>query len=183
MKNRNAETALCDGYKRKKRGFWAGIVLLVAVCLSGCGKNEELDQFYTQMEAFTEEANQGFETLRNVDPASETAVEDMLNAMDGLAASFQTLADISVPRQFHAIESLADEAGSYMTEAASLYREAYADGNYYENVAESALENYNRAVERMEYISEILQGEMPTGEDITITTENAAPGFKEDAKN
>ncbi len=169
--------------KEKKRDFGRESFFLWQCAFPAAVRMKSWNQFYTQMEAFTEEANQGFETLRNVDPASETAVEDMLNAMDGLAASFQTLADISVPRQFHAIESLADEAGSYMTEAASLYREAYADGNYYENVAESALENYNRAVERMEYISEILQGEMPTGEDITITTENAAPGFKEDAEN
>ena len=43
------------------------------------------------------------------------------------------LADIEVPRQFSAVEDLADEAGENMTEAARLYREAYADEAYNEN--------------------------------------------------
>ena len=132
------------------------------------------------MDAFAVQADQDFEALSQVDPDSETAVEDLLMAMDQLAASFEALAGIPVPRQFSALESLADEASSYMTEAASLYREADADGQYAENVAVAAQENYDRAVKRMEYISQILQGEMPTGDSITITTENDAPGFKED---
>ncbi|MFR6330796.1 MAG: hypothetical protein ACLUOI_19690 [Eisenbergiella sp.] len=40
-------------------------------------------------------------------------------------------------------------------------------------------EYYNRAIKRINYISEILQGEMPTDDSIVITTENDAPGFKE----
>ncbi len=162
------------------RGFCLAVVLMAPAFLSGCGKDGELDDFYTAMDAFTIQANQDFEALSQLDPASETAVEDLLAAMDQLAASFETLSEIPVPRQFSAMEDLADEASSYMTEAASLYREAYADGQYAENVAEAAQENYDRAVKRMEYISQILQGELPTDASITITTENDAPGFKED---
>lgn len=52
--------------------------------------------------------------LNNIDPESDTAMEDMLTALDDLAAEFNTLAEIEVPRQFSAIENLADEAGDNM---------------------------------------------------------------------
>ena len=133
------------------------------------------------MENFTQQANETFDVLNNIDPESDTAMEDMLTALDDLAAEFNTLAEIEVPRQFSAIENLADEAGDNMSQAASLYREAYGGEEYNENVAAAAAEYYNRAIKRINYISEILQGEMPTDDSIVITTENDAPGFKEDA--
>lgn len=158
------------------------ITLILPACLfCACGRDAGLDRFYSEMEEFTRKAEEDFSALNAVDPDSETAVEDMLAAMDELAVTFQELSDMEVPDEFSSIEDLADDAGSYMKEAASLYHEAYADGTYAANVAEAAQENYKRAVKRMEYISIVLQGEMPTDEDVTITTENDAPGFREDA--
>lgn len=168
--------------KKGKTKYLLTAVLLVSVLLAGCGKNAELDKFYSEMDDFTAQVDISFDNLNSLDPESETGVEDMLAAMDDLAAQFTTLADIEVPRQFSAVEDLADEAGEYMAEAASLYREAYADEEYNENVASAALEYYNRAVKRLNYISQILQGEMPTDDSITIITENEAPGFKEDSE-
>ena len=166
--------------KTGKTGLLAA-ALLAAALLAGCGKNAELDKFHTEMENFTQQANETFDVLNNIDPESDTAMEDMLTALDDLAAEFNTLAEIEVPRQFSAIENLADEAGDNMSQAASLYREAYGGEEYNENVAAAADEYYNRAIKLINYISEILQGEMPTDDSIVITTENDAPGFKEDA--
>lgn len=166
----------------RKKFLWITTLFLAGFSLSGCGEDAALEQFYTEMDDFTTQADMDFEALNQIDPLAESAVEDMLSAMDRLAVSFQTLAEINVPKQFASIESLADEAGSYMSEAASLYREAYSDGGYNENIAVAAQENYSRAVRRMDYIAGILQGEMPTDDSVTITTENNAPGFKEDAQ-
>ena len=166
--------------KTGKTGLLAA-AFLAAALLAGCGKNAELDKFHTEMENFTQQANETFDVLNNIDPESDTAMEDMLTALYYLAAEFNTLAEIEVPRQFSAIENLADEAGDNMSQAASLYREAYGGEEYNENVAAAAAEYYNRAIKRINYISEILQGEMPTDDSIVITTENDAPGFKEDA--
>ena len=168
--------------KKEKKTYLLTAVLLISALLAGCGKNAEVDKFYSEMDDFTAQVNISFDNLNSVDPESETGVEDMLAAMDDLAAQFTVLADIEVPRQFSAVEDLADEAGENMTEAARLYREAYADEEYNENVASAALEYYNRAVKRLNYISLILQGEMPTDDSITIITENDAPGFKEDSE-
>ena len=166
----------------RKKFLWITTLFLAGFSLSGCGEDAALEQFYTEMDDFTTQADMDFDALNQIDPLSENAVEDMLSAMDNLAVSFQTLAEINVPKQFSSIESLADEAGSYMSEAANLYREAYSDGSYNENIAVAAQENYSRAVRRMDYIAGILQGEMPTDDSVTITTENNAPGFKEDTQ-
>ena len=147
---------------------------LSLLLLTGCGKDQELEQFYSEMESFTERAAQDFQTLSGIDPSSETAVDELFSAMDSLAETFSLLAEISVPEEFASIEEIADEASSYMTEAAALYREAYADGGYSENTAATAQENYDRAVMRMNIISEVLQGETPTDASVTVTTEPAS---------
>ena len=54
--------------------------------------------------------------------------------------------------------------------------------NIMKNVASAALEYYNRAVKRLNYISLILQGEMPTDDSITIITENDAPVLRKTQK-
>ena len=48
------------------------------------------------------------------------------------AAESNTLAEIEVPRQFSALENLADEAGDNMSQAASLYREVGGGEEYNE---------------------------------------------------
>ncbi|HJA93149.1 MAG TPA: hypothetical protein H9717_08580 [Candidatus Eisenbergiella merdipullorum] len=146
-------------------------ICLSALLLSGCGRDQALETFYSEMEDFTVKANQDFQMLSGIDPSSETAVDELLSAMDSLSDTFEMLADISVPKEFASIEELADEASSYMTEAASLYHEAYADGGYSESIAATAQENYDRAVMRMNIISEVLQGETPTEASVTVTTE------------
>jgi len=147
-------------------------VILLTVCLlSGCGKDESLEKYYSEMSSFSEDINTEFAVLNNIDPSSETAVDEMLTVLDELAVSFQGLADIEVPEEFSANESLADEAADYMREASELYHEAYAESDYHSDIADVAQENYNRAVKRINYISMILQGQMPEDESITIITE------------
>lgn len=168
--------------RKQAAEFFARVIcraFCLAACLSlfllsGCGKDQELEQFHSEMENFTERANQDFQTLSAIDPSSENAVDELLTAMDSLAETFTMLAEISIPEEFSSIEEIADEASSYMTEAAALYREAYADGGYSESTAAAAQENYDRAVMRMNIISEVLQGETPTDAAVTITTESAA---------
>ncbi len=153
------------------------LLLSLSLFTAGCGSDEELNAYYTEMETFISEANAGFAALHELDPAAETAVEDMLNTLDGLSVSFQSLADISVPEQFAANETLADDAADYMAEAARLYREAYAGEEYDSYAADAAQENYSRAIRRVEYISQILQGEIPSDDSITVITETENSGF------
>lgn len=86
--------------EKRKKTYLLTAVLLISALLAGCGKNAELDKFYSEMDDFTAQVNISFDNLNSVDPESETGVEDMLAAMDDLAAQFTVLADIEVPRQF-----------------------------------------------------------------------------------
>ena len=71
--------------------------------------------------------------------------------------------------------NLADEAGTYMSEAVSLYRKVFSSEEYDDYSATLADESYNRALKRLHYISEILQGREPEGEDITYVTDEEMP--------
>ena len=52
--------------KTGKTGLLAA-ALLAAALLAGCGKNAELDKFHTEMENFTQQANETFDVLNNID--------------------------------------------------------------------------------------------------------------------
>lgn len=159
-----------------KNSLFAFLILMMLFA-SGCGKDEALEKYYDEMSLFADDINVKFDVLNSIDPASESAVEEMLEALNDLTTTFQNLAAIEVPREFSANESLADEAADYMAEAARLYHEAYADGTYQEYAAEAAQENYNRAVKRIDYISMILQGEVPEDSSVTVITETESSGF------
>jgi len=111
--------------------------------------------------------------MNDIDPNSEDSVSELLDCLDELNVQFTILADIDVPKDFASIESLADEAGSYMTEAVSLYHEVFEASEYDEATADVAKQNYDRAMMRLSYISTLLQGELPEGDNIIITEEEA----------
>lgn len=143
-----------------------GIVLLFT--LSGCGESKELKEYEEKMSLFTEELETSAENLSSIDPNEEGAVETMLLNLDNMNDSFQYLAEIPVPSKFSAVEALADDAANYMSEAVSLYHEAYDGEEFLEGSAKLAKENYNRAMKRISYISALLQGQMPEGDGVTV---------------
>ena len=81
------------------------------------------------------------------------------------------MAEMDVPKEFISIESLADEASEYMTEAVSVYHQVFEASEFDSATADIAGENYDRAMKRLSYISTLLQGELPDDENIIITEE------------
>lgn len=157
---------------RKILWMICGMLLLL---LTGCGEDQTLTDFHDQMDTFYQSLSDSVNVLESIDPSSDTAVDDMLAQLDEMAVLFQQLADIQIPEdyrdQFDNVERFSDEASDYMTEAASLYHEVYADGGYDDVVAEAARENYNRAMKRINYIAILLQGRLPDDENIMFLTE------------
>jgi len=147
------------------------IALLSMLCITGCGKNAELEKYNEEMTAFTECISDIKLRMDDIDTNSEDAISDLLECLDELEVQFGALAAIEVPKDFAGIESLADEAGSYMTEAVSLYHEVFESSEYDQATADVAEENYDRAMMRLAYISALLQGELPEGDNIIITEE------------
>lgn len=147
------------------------LLLFFTICLCGCGKDEQLEQYKEDITNFNINISDIATRMDNIDPNAEDAVSDVLNCLGEMEYQFALLAELEVPQAFSSIDSLADEAAEYMTEAVSLYNEVFTAEEYPEETAAAAQENYNRAMTRLSYISSLLQGELPEGDNIIITEE------------
>lgn len=146
-------------------------LLLSALCLSGCGKDAALEEYKENMTTFTENVSDIKIRMEEIDTDSEDANTALLSCLDELQVQFTLLSEMEVPNSFSNIESLADEAAEYMTEAVSLYHEVFEATEYDAATADVAAQNYDRAMKRLSYISSLLQGELPDDENIIITEE------------
>ena len=147
------------------------LLALFTLCFTGCGKDEQLEQYKEDIANFTTSISDIATRMDNIDTTSEDAVSDVLDCLSEMQYQFSLLAEMEVPEAFASVESLADEASEYMIEAASIYGEVFTAEEYSEEKAAAAAENYNRAMTRLSYISSLLQGELPEGENIIITEE------------
>ena len=150
--------------------------LLFAFLLTACGENEELTAYQEDMNTFFERAAEYNDKMNAIDRESDTAVIELLGYLDAFAEDIQWMAELTVPEQFSAVESLADEADENMKEAVTLFHAAY-DGETYDEASEqAALEYYDRTNIRIQYIITILHGEIPEGEGVIYTEENPILG-------
>lgn len=153
-----------------------GACLLFAFLLTACGTDEELASYQEDMNTFFERAAEYNDKMNGIDQNSDTAVIELLGYLDAFAEDIEWMADLEVPDQFSAVESLADEADENMKEAVALYHTAYEGEIYDEGSAQAAREYYDRTNIRIQYIITILHGEIPEGEGVTYTEENAILG-------
>lgn len=148
------------------------IILLIAACLlllTGCGEDPVSAKFNSEIDEFCENVSAIGARIDSIQVEPEEnsiryAASDLLTCLDELEVQFMKLSNIDFPAQFDYLEEMADEAGRYMTEAASSYHKAYEDG-YHQDMEEYALENYSRACKRMQVILSLLRGEDITSPD------------------
>ncbi|MGL5258715.1 MAG: hypothetical protein ACRC7V_01270 [Lachnospiraceae bacterium] len=135
------------------------IVVLFATLLLGCSNtNEELTTFENNMNAFYENIVATGEKINNIDVNSDQAITELINTLEEMKYHFNTLATINIPKEYNSIEQLILDAGSYMNESITLYTTAYNSEVFDETIADSASKYYTRAMERINYISQVLQG-------------------------
>ena len=144
--------------------------------LTACGEDEALTAYQEDMNTFFENAAAYNDNMNSIDPNSEDAVSQLLAYLDGLQNEITWMAELEVPEQFSAAESLADEADENMKEAVSLFHSASEGDTYDEALGQAALEYYERANIRIQYIITILHGEIPEGEGVTYTEEEGIFG-------
>lgn len=142
--------------------------VLLTVCLTGCGKEKALEKYKADVETFITDISAINDNINSIDMSSETRVEDFLTYADELEEAFTWFAELEVPKQFSSVESLADDAGVYMSEAVSLYHQVFEADVLDPLLLDVASENYKRANKRISYIASILQGETPEDEGITV---------------
>ncbi len=149
------------------------LFLFVTLCMlcAGCGKDQKLEKYNENISLFTENVADISARMNAIDPASDSATEELLSCLDEMNDQFLALAEMDVPKEFASIETLADEASTYMSEAVTLYHEVFEAEEFSEDTASIAKENYDRAMKRISYISSLLQGELPEGSDIIVTEE------------
>lgn len=141
--------------------------------MTGCGKDEKLTAYEEQMSIFFSNISEINSNMNAVDVSDEaTAQTELLGYLDSLKAEFDNLAELEVPEEFISVESLADEAAENMTQAVELYHRLYESDTYDTTVADAANEYYSRANIRLQYIISILHGEIPEGENVTVTMDD-----------
>lgn len=146
----------------KRQLFLLTLCILFLCMLTGCGKNEELENYKANM-------NQFFENIRIFDssinaiqnPESDEAVAELLSLLDSMDVSFQQMASLEVPDCFPGVDELADDASMYMSEAVSYYHMAYEGGGFDASLEDVARQNYVFANKRLKYIVSILHGDIP----------------------
>ncbi len=151
-------------------------VLLCGLLLTGCGNDEALETYQEDMTTFFEHVSAYNDGMNSIDASSEDAVYQLLGYLDQLESEITWMAELEVPEQFSAVDSLADEADENMKQAVELYHQAYEGESYDENTAQIAREYYDRANIRIQYIITILHGEIPEGDGVTYTEENSILG-------
>lgn len=141
--------------------------------MAGCGKDEKLTAYEEQMSIFFTNIAELNTNMNAVDVTDEAAAQtELLGYLDALEAEFNSLAELEVPEEFISVESLADEAAENMTQAVSLYHSLYESETFDTTIADAANEYYSRANIRLQYIISILHGEIPEGENVTITMDD-----------
>lgn len=136
--------------------------MLLCFCLSACGTDPQIIQFEKDINTFCTDISTIDSAINSIDAASVNAVNTLLSNLNQLDKRFQDFALLDFPKDFDYLESMADEASTYMTEAVSYFHKTYpSDDIYDETYADYANENYARAWKRVQIILSLLRGEEP----------------------
>ena len=157
---RERKTQLEDMVLKKKK-YSVIVCLLMAAMLTSCGADPAITQFKKDMDDFCETVAELNESINKIDAGADNAPALALRYLDQLDEAFQDFADMDFPKDYDYLESVADEAGEYMSEAVRSYHVAYADDGYDEATAAYARENSARAFKRVQVILDILHGKTP----------------------
>lgn len=154
--------------------FMSLILLLSLTVFSvSCGKkdndNVELKAYKESMESFFSNVEKIDYSIKTIDPDCDdsSSIESLFEQLDLLEAEFKVLSEVSVPEQFAYNESLADEAYDYMVQANDYYHQSFSETSFNPYTLEAADECYKRANKRVQYIINILHGELPKDDNIS----------------
>lgn len=136
-------------------------LLFLILFLTGCGKDKAVETYRTNMTQFFENVQTINDAINQLDPNDENIGDQLLPLLDSLDKSFSQMASLEVPDGFPGVKDLATDASKYMTEAVSYYHQAYNGEEYDKTSADIAYQNYQFANKRLQYIVQILHGDIP----------------------
>ena len=148
--------------------------IILGMILSGCQKetNDELESYKESMNSFYEKLSYFDDAINGIDPESETAVTQLLGYLDEMNEAYKNMAEFPIPDEFSGISDIAVEAADYMEMADQFYHEAY-DNEFDSDTEYLASQYYQRACSRVLVMLQVLHGEVPSGEGVTVTTQDS----------
>ncbi len=163
---------LIKNYKRIRFSMLAAVCGIVLCC--GCGKkaDEVLTSYKESMTEFYDKLSYYDASINGIDAGSEDAKVQLLGYLDEMNETYKTMAELTIPEEFDSISDIAVEAADYMQMANECYHLAY-DGTFDEDNEYLASQYYQRANSRARVMLQVLHGEVPTGEGVTVTTVEA----------
>lgn len=159
----------------KKFGVGALLHFIVIICvctfLAGCGNknSQELEEYKKSMTEFYDKLASLDSSINKIDPESPTAKIELLGYLDEMNQAYKSMAAIAIPDEFSGISEIAVEAADYMQMANESYHMAY-DGDFDEESEMLASQYYERANSRVKVMLQVLHGEVPSGEGVSVTT-------------
>lgn len=157
-------------------------LILAAACLgmalTGCTSKEDakkLAEYKNEMETFFTTVEDVDSKIKDIDPNSADAMDQLYEQFDVLEAEFSKMAALEVPTEgvpetFAYIEALADDASNYMVQANEYLKQSFDESSYNENTLNGSLECFNRANKRVGYIVDLLHGNLPQDENISYSS-------------
>ena len=138
----------------------------------GCGKKSdlELSTYRDSMNEFYNKLSYYDASINGIDPDSEDAKVQLLGYLDEMNDAYKSMAALTIPEEFDSISDIAVEAADYMQMADEGYHLAY-DGAFDEDNEQLAGQYYQRANSRVMVMLQVLHGEVPTGDGVTVTTQ------------
>lgn len=150
-------------------------ITLAATCLiiSGCGKQNdpELEAYKESMTSFYDKLSEYDSQINALDPDDEAAKLQLLDLLDEMNESYKAMAETPVPDQFSGIADISVEAADYMQKADEFYHMAY-DNEFDSDSEMLASQYYERANSRAQVILQVLHGQVPEGEGISVETQS-----------
>jgi hypothetical protein len=151
--------------------------IIAAFCIGsltiGCGKEQdpELEAYKQTMTEFYDKLTEYDGSMNAIDPASETAKTQLLDILDQMNETYKVMAQAPVPDQFSGIAEISVEAAEYMQKADEFYHMAY-DNEFDSDSEMLAAQYYQRANNRALVMLQVLHGEVPEGEGISVETQS-----------
>lgn len=147
--------------------------VLLASLLVACGSSVSTDtpaasQYKNQLNNFFDSVTTIDKEINELDPEDADSVSELFVYLNELEEQFKYFADINVPSEYKATESLADEAYDYMVQANDYFEMSFADGAYNEYTYAAGMECYRRANKRVQYIISIIHGQLPEDDNISF---------------
>ena len=139
------------------------------VALTACGKNTDpkLESYKESMEDFYSKLSYYDQSINSLNPEEEGSKAELLDILDQMNDSYAAMAELEVPEEFSGISDLPAEAADYMKMADEFYHMAY-DGEFDIDNEALAAQYYERANNRAMVILQVLHGEVPSVEGVSV---------------